>query len=245
MSSSPLSPAQIDAFKTDGHLILPDVIDADLLATWRDQFWSYVGCRPDEPESWPDQTGGFKPDPLFGDLPQMQAISRQLGGDRFQGGGCGVIVRWPEESRDWTIPETGHIDGYPGEGCQAVLMVGATTYLYDVEEGGGPLIYWSGSHYPTHRYFLKYPDQIEGTFRETQAFEERGWAIFSDSSPHPPRPFTASAGDVILWHGWVSHCGSSNVNDLPRVGLFARWTHKDEPKIKAAIPGDLWHYWAI
>ena len=78
MPSSPLSPAQIDAFKTDGHLILPDVIDADLLATWRDQFWNYVGCRPDEPESWPDQTGGFKPDPLFGDLPQTRAAQLWL-----------------------------------------------------------------------------------------------------------------------------------------------------------------------
>jgi hypothetical protein len=157
MPSSPLNPAQIDAFKTDGHLILPDVIDADLLATWRDQFWSYVGCRPDEPESWPDQTGGFKPDPLFGDLQQMQAISRQLGNDRFQGGGCGVIVRWPEESRDWTIPETGHIDGYPGDGCQAVLMVGATTYLYDVVEGGWSLYLLVGQPLPHPPVFSQIP----------------------------------------------------------------------------------------
>ena len=61
------------------------------------------------------------------------------------------------------MPESGHLDGYPGEGCQAVLLVGATTYLYDTELGGGNYVYWPASHNLAHRYFRQYPDRIEGT----------------------------------------------------------------------------------
>jgi len=143
------------------------------------------------------------------------------------------------------MPESGHLDGYPGEGCQAVLLVGATTYLYDTEPGGGNYVYWPASHTLAHRYFRQYPDRIEGTFRETPEWDERGWGIFSDDSPEPAREFAARAGDVILWHGWLCHSGSSNVNKSPRVGFFARWTHDDDAMVREAIPADPWHHWVI
>ena len=143
------------------------------------------------------------------------------------------------------MPESGHLDGYPGEGCQAVLMIGATTYLHDVESQGGAYTYWPASHHIAHRYFREHPDQIEGTFRETSDWEERGWGIFSDDSPEPPREFVAKAGDVILWHGWLCHTGSTNVRSSPRIGFFSRWIHEDDAGVRKAIPEDPWHHWAI
>ena len=143
------------------------------------------------------------------------------------------------------MPASGHLDGYPGEGCQAVLMVGATTYLYDVEPGGGAYVYWPSSQHIAHRYFRQYPDRIEGTFRETPEWDERGWGIFSDDGPAPPREYVARAGDLILWHGWLCHSGSINVNATPRVGFFARWVHEDDAGVRRSIPADPWHHWAI
>ncbi len=238
-----LSSDQIHSFQTDGHLILPGFVGTDLVQQWRDQFWRHLDCSI--AEKWPERVKDFKPDPIFGDLPELQAIVRQLGGGHFTGGGCGVAVRWPKQDQNWTMPDSGHLDGYPGEGCQAVLMVGATTYLHDVDPGGGAYVYWPGSHHLAHRYFLQYPDRIEGTFRETPEWGRRGWGIFSDDNPEPAREFIAPAGDVILWHGWLCHSGSTNTRQSPRVGFFARWTHEDDAGVRQAIPENPWHHWAI
>lgn len=240
---------QVDSFKANGFLVLPGFVPDDVLAQWREQFWGHLGCTIDEPDKWPDEypakVEGFKPDPMFGDMPDLQAIAEQVGGGHFKGGGCGVAVRWPQTDADWTMPDSGHLDGYPGEGCQAVLMVGATTYVHDVEPEGGCYVYWPASHHLAHRYFRQHPDRIEGTFRETPEWEARGWGIFSDDGPEPAREFVARAGDVILWHGWLCHSGSTNVQPSPRVGFFARWTHEDDAMVRESIPADPWHHWAI
>jgi len=240
-----LEAAQIQSFKDHGYLILPGFVGSDLVHAWREQFWAHIGCSIDKSDQWPDRVEGFAPDPLFGDLPDLQAIAKQFGGGHFQGGGCGVQVRWPQSNGEWTMPDSGHLDGYPGEGCQAVLMMGATTYLYDVEPGGGSYVYWPDSHRIAHRYFRQHPDRIEGTFRETPEWEDRGWGIFSDQNDEPAREFTARAGDMILWHGWLCHSGSTNVNRLPRIGFFARWIHQDDAGVRRAIPEDLWYHWSV
>ena len=143
------------------------------------------------------------------------------------------------------MPKTGHLDGYPGEGCQAVLMIGATTYLYDVDSGGGTFVYWPCSHRDAHHYFLDFPDQIEGTFREIPEWDEHNWGIFQSDSTKPPQEFIAKAGDVILWHGWLSHSGSANIQESPRIGLFSRWTHKNDADIRKNLPQELWDYWSV
>ena len=199
---------QVDSFKANGFLVLPGFVPDDVLAQWREQFWGHLGCTIDEPDKWPDEypakVEGFKPDPMFGDMPDLQAIAEQVGGGHFKGGGCGVAVRWPQTDADWTMPDSGHLDGYPGEGCQAVLMVGATTYVHDVEPEGGCYVYWPASHHLAHRYFRQHPDRIEGTFRETPEWEARGWGIFSDDGPEPAREF------VPQWGG--------NASNLARYG---------------------------
>ena len=102
---------------------------------------------------------------------------------------------------------------FPGEGCQAVLMVGLTTYLYDVDPGGGSFTFWPGSHHDAHTYFLQHPDQIEGTFRDLPGWEEQGWSIFCGVNTQPPQEFVGQAGDVILWHGWLTHTEISTILD--------------------------------
>ncbi len=240
-----LSSEQIKEFKDHGHLVVRGFVAADTVQQWQDQFWRHLGCSIDEPEKWPEKVEGFQPDPVFGDLPDLQEVVQQVGGGHFSGGGCGVVVRWPQPDQEWKMPESGHLDGYPGGGCQAVLMVGATTYLHDVEAGGGAYTYWPGSHHVAHRYFRQHPDQIEGTFRDTAEWEKRGWGIFSDEGPEPAREFVAKAGDVILWHGWLCHTGSPNVRPSPRVGFFSRWVHEDDAGVRQTIHEDPWHHWEI
>ena len=191
-----LAKNQIVSFKQEGYLVLRDFLDTSLLETWREQFWAHADGKLEDKNSWPTEKniGDLKLTPELGSLPTIKSIVGQLGGEQFNGGGCGILTRWPQEKHEWQMPTTGHLDGYPGEGCQAVLMIGATTYLYDVDSGGGAFVYWPCSHQDAHRYFLEFPDQIEGTFRETPEWKEHNWGIFQRHSTTPHKSSPAKPG---------------------------------------------------
>ena len=237
---------QIESFKDNGYLIIENLIEPDVVEMWREQMWTHLDSSLQTPETWPNEyvVNGFQVDPpekTFGRLPAVAAMVEQLGGGNFTGGGGSPLVKWPNPEAEWSMPASGHIDAY-GPGGWSPFMLGATTYLYDVEPGGGGFVYWPRSHHTTHKYFLQYPEQIDGSFREV---ENWGWHIFSDRSPEGPAEFTASPGTVVFWHAFLCHTGSGNVSHSPRFGIFSRWSHQHRAKIKYEIPDDLWKYWAI
>ena len=238
-----LTPMQVTFFQENGYLILENFIDSDIIEGWRAQVWKHLNSELDTPDTWPNNyvVENFSFSPLFGQLPAMQEITEQLGGGAFTGGGGSPLVKWPNPAEHWTMPQMGHIDAYGAAGWSP-FMLGATTYLYDVKPGGGAFIYWPGSHHTTHQYFLQYPEQIDGSFRNVEGWD---WNVLSDLSPERPREFISTAGDVVLWHAFLCHTGSENVRDIPRFGLFARYSHKRREQIKYEIPENLWKYWAI
>ena len=124
-------------------------------------------------------------------------------------------------------------------------MLGATTYLDDVEDRGGAFTFWPRSHGSVQDFFRDFPEQIDGSFRERDDWEERQWGLFSDLSPHGPQQFVARAGDVILWHCFMCHTGSGNIRRRPRLGVFARWHHEDRESMRYEVPEEMWKYWAI
>ena len=157
-----------------------------------------------------------------------------------------MLVKWPgPEGSAWKMPDSGHMDGYGPGGWSGGFMLGATTYMDDVEPGGGGFVYWPRSHEPVQAYFREHPEQIDGSFRDRDDWEERQWGLFSDQSPDQPVEFTGRAGDVILWHCVLCHTGSPNVRTRPRLGVFARWHRTDREEMKYDVPEDLWKYWAI
>ena len=248
MAAKPiLSPAQIEFFKEQGYLILEDFIDPDTVVGWREQIWRHLGASLEEPDQWPDDyvVEGFSHEPVFGHMPQMAAAVEQLGGGKFTGGGSGPLVKWPQAGENWSMPEQGHIDGYGPNGWSGGFMLGATTYLYDVEPGGGAFVYWPASHKPVHDFFCRHPEKIDGSFRQGDDWEARSWGIFSDDAPHEPRQFSARAGTVVLWHCYMCHTGSGNIGPVPRFGFFARWHHVDREEMRWDVAGDLWKHWAI
>jgi hypothetical protein len=242
-----LTTEQIDFFKANGYLVAKNLINPGVVEEWRKQMWAHIGSSLETPDTWPGEyvVQGFEyepPESAFGQLPAVQSIVEQVGGGAFTGGGGSPLVQWPKPpDTEWSLPSSGHIDAY-GPGGWSPFMLGATTYLYDVEPGGGAFVYWPKSHLTTHEYFLEYPEQIDGSFREVEGW---GWNIFSDRSPEGAHEFTAHAGDVVFWHCFLCHTGSSNVRSIPRFGIFARWRHEQREDIKYEIPEDLWKYWAI
>ncbi len=238
---------QITHFKQHGFVILPGLIEDSTLATWRDQFWTHVGADRDDAGTWPDDyvVKEFGVEPSFGGLAQIRQIVDQLGGDMFAGGGGSMLVQWPKPDAEWKAPTQGHIDGYGPNGWSGGFMLGATTYLEDVAPRGGGFYYWPDSHLPVQDYFRQHPEQIDGSFRELDGWEEKGWGLFSDDSPSAPCEFVGAAGDVILWHYFLCHTGSPNVNSRPRQGVFSRWHRADREQVKWDVPEDFWKYWKI
>ena len=240
-----LTTKQIVFFQEHGYLILKDLIDPEIINGWRTQVWEHFNSSLETPETWPNdyEIQGFNFSPLFGHLPVLQEITEQLGGGQFfTGGGGSPIIKWPNPEEEWAMPNDGHIDAYGAVAGWSPFMIGATTYLYDAEPKGGAFIFWPGSHRSTHKYFLRYPDQIDGSFYD---IEDWDWHVLSDLSPEGPREFIGAAGDVVLWHAFLCHTGSANMREVPRFGLFARYAHKEQEGIKYEIPEDLWKYWAI
>jgi hypothetical protein len=242
-----LTDTQIDHFKAEGYVILSGFFATAQIEAWHDIFWTHVGARADEPKTWPDSyvIDGLALDPVPGGLPPMQAIIEQLSGGMFGGGGGSMLIQWPKPDQDWQLPGNGHIDGYGPGGWSGGFMLGATTYLEDVEARGGAFIYWPQSHLSTQEYFREFPEQIDGSFRERDDWDERTWAIFSDRSPQGPLEFVGAAGDLILWHAFLCHTGSANVNSRPRQAVFSRWHRSDREEMRHDVPEDLWKYWAI
>jgi len=246
-SYAPLSNNQVSHFKTFGFLILENLLDQASIDHWRQQIWRELETSLETPETWPKQGGldGYQYDPPESALvhhPALTPIIQQLGGGAFVPSGGIPIIRWPEQDKSWQMPQSGHIDAYGGRWLP--FMIGATTYLYDVEPSGGAFIFWPGSHHTAHRYFLENSTHVDGSFLRTKNFS---WNLFCDNPETGGKEFVAHAGDVVLWHSYLTHDGSMNINDSPRIALFARWHHhrRRAPAFRYEIPEDLWKYWVI
>ena len=148
----PLSASQIGAFKAEGYLILRGFLPLEDVDGWRESFWAHIqaqfpGFVPEDDRSWPDTKvipGGFSVP--FGAHPKMQAVVAQLGAGKLAGGGGGVLVNWPqgdapadteEALKSWSPSAQGHVDGYGPGGWSGGFTLAATTYLENVEPGGG------------------------------------------------------------------------------------------------------------
>ena len=249
-SSSPLSNEQIEHFKTHGFLVLKSFIEEIHLEGWRQQIWNELASSIETPENWPRERTGldgyeYKPHGSdFGLHPKLWAVVEQLGGGDYVLGDGIPIIRWPDPEQTWEKPTSGHLDAYGSLLGWSPFMFGATMYLYDVESKGGSFFYWPDSHYSAHRYFREHPKQVDGTFLEQEGFS---WKVFCENSETGGQEFVANAGDVVLWHAYLTHESSANIRNSPRIALFARWYHKRwrEENFRYDIPDDLWKHWAI
>ena len=225
---------------------MKSLIESETLKTWRQQIWAHFGSRLETSETWPDDRiiDGFQfadPGQAFGRLPAVAAVVDQLGAGVFANADGAPLFTWPSPAgTEWVFPHTSHIDGYGTR--WSPFMVGATTYLYDVESQGGGMGYWPGSHWTTHAYFREDPAIIDGRFQERKGWS---WSDFENPAPQAPRQFTGRAGDVMFWHCFLVHGASINLRNNPRFAMFVRFPHQAQEDIKHEVPADLWKYWGI
>jgi ectoine hydroxylase-related dioxygenase (phytanoyl-CoA dioxygenase family) len=123
-------------------------------------------------------------------------------------------------------------------------MLGATTYLYDVQPGGGGFVLWPRSHHKVWEYFRTHPQHIDGSFQDNDG-QNLPWSFMLKKANVPPKEYCSRAGSVIFWHSFLIHAGSKNFRQWPRIAIFERWSHHRIHKIKYDIPDNLWKYWMI
>ena len=254
-----LSRAQIEEFKREGVLILPDFIDRAQLESWRAQVWAGLeaaGVHEHDRSTWLGAGGHAKvamPAPLSptpGELPQFKALIGQLGGGFFNGGGAQIAPIFPNTKKEeWKLPINGHIDGYnaiwSGTGAN---RVSATFYLNDVAEQGGCFTYWPGGARRFHQFLREHPEEVDGRFTQTAAYKNGNSHPYKGGDGHTPYvgvQHAAKAGTVCLWHGWTPHQASANSNDVPRLCIISRWNDKrfTIPSIKFGFGSDVEGGW--
>lgn len=143
-----------------------------------------------------------------------------------------MVIQWPKpeedcqprEHRQWGAPQSGHIEGYnPTKGgWKGGFLLGALTYLEDVETSGcGAFYYWPGSHLPLQRFFHANPGRLvdgcpldpaapdnpaRGNAPVDALIDTHGtWCtdVLNEHCPggysRQPREWLAPAGDLLLW----------------------------------------------
>ncbi len=274
----PLSVEQLREFAEEGVLILPGFIDDATSGGWLAQLEEQRGANPLSAAAWTHGgTSNNKPlVPALGDVPQMAAVLEQLGGAAWSGGGAGLgAVKVRQEATHELAPAVlgaphgtqmnhgrpmGHIDGYGPGGWSGGFMCAATTYLADVEPGGGAFVYWPRSHRAVNRFFQQYPETLDGSFRILPTFWDepaganngaaptkagsRQWDVMYGDDRETSiavgecTEFVGRRGDLILWHSFTVHTGSANVaSDSPRLGVFGRWHRREACRPEGPIKG--------
>ena len=182
-----------------------------------------------------------------------------------------MVIQWPKpeedgearQERDWQAPKGGHIEGYnPTKGgWKGGFLLGALTYLEDVEESGcGAFYYWKGSHRPLQRFFHTHPGRLidgcpldpadplnpaRGDQADDVLIDTHGTWCTDVLNEHCPGGYTgepaewlAPAGDLLLWHHWIVHSSTQNLHgDRPRFALFGRWHHRERESMRFNIAG--------
>jgi hypothetical protein len=243
-----LSTAQLDEFKAEGAVAIPGLIPPDVLAGWQAQIRAACtdGVDFNDPDTW-KPTGRYAPEggwpefsPCLYDVPSLQSIVEQIGGGGFSSSHpAGVpwtpqvpmtrVILPSDPDKEWTPPDNGHLDGYAaswGGGFMAIFVV----LLWDVSSPtGGGTAYWPRSHLANHRYFLKHPEQFDGSYMFAEPVKSGGHLALlkGDPSVGEVECMTGRAGDAVLFHGLTTHIGSTNApgTKQPRVAQFARYCH--------------------
>eukprot|EP00747_Dinoflagellata_sp_TGD_P210403 gnl/TRDRNA2_/TRDRNA2_83677_c0_seq1.p1 gnl/TRDRNA2_/TRDRNA2_83677_c0~~gnl/TRDRNA2_/TRDRNA2_83677_c0_seq1.p1 ORF type:complete len:489 (+),score=96.01 gnl/TRDRNA2_/TRDRNA2_83677_c0_seq1:55-1521(+) len=142
----------------------------------------------------------------------------------------GAAVRTNVTGRDW------HTDGLrQGKKHPFTLLVGIA--LSDMmDENAGNLCVWPGSHHFTHKH-MRWPDG--------KIHRERGWDSCDGPLPDlgPPQQLKLRAGDVLLAHSGLAHCGGPLLGPDVRYMTYFRVRHKAWQTMcdEGLFADNMWH----
>ncbi len=225
-----LDSAQLSEYRRLGVLVQPRFFSPQQVEAWFEQMREFVG-RPKDAREWAEAlTDGsalgfaLEPDPSPCHDPKLRGLLESIVPADELVGENDVLARHPEPGSRWTGPRAPHLDFPIGRHQRDI--VNTLFYLTDTLPRGGAFMYWPGSHLMAWDYFRRHPHDYgaRGDQGQAEIFRRLG----SELSMKPVE-FTASAGDLLIWHPFLFHSASINVNASPRIGVFGRWGTAREP----------------
>lgn len=224
-----LTPAQIDAFVTDGFVKIENAFSADLAAQGRAILWRDTGCDPDDPSSWTKpivRLGGYY-DPPFreaANTPRLHAAYDQLVGQErwIAPQGLGTFpIRFP--SSETPGDDGWHVDmsfGLPQDDPNDFMSLRANVkssgrallmlFLFsDVGPQDAPTRIRKGSHAVIARQLLPF-GEAGLTLRQLSADGYASTAECDEVSA------TGPAGTVYLCHPFMVHAAQPHRGTQPR-----------------------------
>jgi ectoine hydroxylase-related dioxygenase (phytanoyl-CoA dioxygenase family) len=242
-----LTAEQIRFFKDNGYLILDDFIEARIVEGWRQSIRECFEIVPEDGGSFDvrekkGQGFRFTSENSLGNHLRLSSVLRQLVGGTLEFASEDLLIIRPTSGQEWSMPARGHIDRFLPS-YRSRFMIGLTTYAYEVLPKGGGTIIWPKSHLTNWEYFQAFPEHHYGNGPEagTGPVHER----LTQRATCEPIEFTAKPGTVLLWHSFLLHTASLNVNKTPRMAVFCRWGNPLEPEQPRETFGDIWENWAI
>ena len=216
-----LSPAQIDAFITDGFVRIDNAFPTELAEQGRAILWAATGCNPDDPATWtkPVIRLGHFTQPPFRDAantPVLHAAYDQLvgAGRWLPQGGLGTFpVRFPSTQEPGD--DGWHIDGsFAGDDFKDFLDIRANIVskgrallmlflLSDVGEDDAPTRIRVGSHLAVARYLA--PAGETGRSLRDMIADRPDWFDTGKEALA-----TGVAGTVYLCHPFLVHAAQKH-----------------------------------
>lgn len=172
-----LSPEQLGRFKEQGYLQLDvaALIGQEQLSSWREQLWDNFNASEHDSSTWARRTPLVDATvmPRLFELPLLCGLVDQLSDGAFEviSPDDRPVCVFPGEDRQLDP----HLDGYSQRGWAGGFMLAAVLYLNDVvREDAGCFTVLPASHRATHRYFLRHPHLLDGSYMATPDFQTRG-----------------------------------------------------------------------
>ena len=242
-----LTTAQIQLFKDNGYLILDNFIEPPIIERWQQAICECLEVSSEDDDSLntsrkKGKEFKFTSESSLGNHLRLSGVLAQLVGSTFEFASEDLIIIRPKSEQKWSMPGRGHIDRFLPS-YRSRLMLGLTTYAYEVLPMGGGTIVWPKSHLTNWEYFQALPDHHYGNGPEagTGPVHE----LLTQRAVCEPIEFTAKPGTVLLWHSFMLHTASLNINKTPRMAIFCRWGQPLQPEQPRETFGDIWENWTI
>jgi hypothetical protein len=202
-------------FENEGVLILKDFIPHDLIDAYKERFEKSLSI-----EQWPQGFGigtPYKTVIEIKDLclyqPLMELLNNLFEGDHEMGMHLN-LTGWRSTERNW------HQDDYLNPPFVNAHYAGVWFALDDIHPDAGPFEYVEGSHNVLD--ICRREKVLKALPPDLAASPDWPWHAESilnslydkeiERLGLPVRKWCGKKGDVLIWHGWLLHRGSKQIN---------------------------------
>lgn len=228
--------AETEAFLADGYCVLSAAVFGPQLAAAQASAWARVPERPDEPAT------PARESVLFEDGPGPAAFTGRVGDALavLLGAGAWVVadgigytqfrfpqpaaLPWDAATADWHVdPPYAISTDYRHDLRSRDQAVVAQFFWSTIGPGECSILVRPGSHRAAARALAAAGGSL--------ANEELSRATAAATAAVPAREVYGAAGDVILMHGLLLHCGGPHCGTRPRVVSTAMIGLREPPRI--------------